>query len=224
MDAILLAAGEGSRTGLGFPKQLLVFGGKPLFVYALDLLREIPRMGTIIVAVIPGREDEFRFIAEGFGHTGIRWIPGGRNRQESVSNAISLCTADRVLLHAACRPFVTKEHIQELISYEADAVAPCVSAVYAAVLRDGTFVDRSGLLNIQLPQVFNSEVLKKAHELGKGKNYAEDSELVFSECGVRPLLVPGRAENTKITTRADVICAGLIFEHMGLDGYLKSLK
>jgi 2-C-methyl-D-erythritol 4-phosphate cytidylyltransferase len=71
------------------------------------------------------------------------------------------------------------------------------------------------LVNIQLPQVFNTEILKQAHEKGKGKNYSDDSSLVFAEMNVFPTLINGLEQNIKITTKLDILLSEVLYEEIG---------
>lgn len=211
MDAIVLAAGAGSRTKLGYPKQLLMIGGKPMLIHVLDLLKSIEEIDRIIVTVIPGMTDSFKTLLCEYNHSDVCCVPGGETRQESVYNALCICSSDRVLIHAASRPFVTKEHILDLISVDSDVVIPCIPLITAAVHKDGFFIDREKILCIQLPQVFKTDLLKKAHELGRGKNYAEDSCLVFEELGIFPAIIKGLEQNIKITLPLDIKLAQAVY-------------
>lgn len=211
MDAIVLAAGTGSRAGLGYPKQLMTIGGKPMLIHILDLLKSINEIKRIIVSVVPDMVDNFKMILCTYNHCDICCVPGGKTRQESVYNALRICSSDRVLIHAASRPFVTKEHILDLISVDSDVVIPCVPLITAAIHRDGYFIDRDKVLCIQLPQIFKTDVLKKAHELGRGKNYAEDSCLVYEELGIFPTVIPGLEQNIKITLPLDIKLADAVY-------------
>lgn len=211
MDAIVLAAGVGSRAKLGYPKQLLMLGGKPMLVQVLDLIKSIKEIDRIIVTVVPDMINFFKMILCQYDHCNVCCVPGGQTRQESVYNALQICSSDRVLIHAASRPFVTKEHILNLISVDSDVVIPCVPLITAAVHKDGYFIDRDKVSCIQLPQVFKTDVLKKAHELGRGKNYAEDSCLVYDELGIFPYIINGLEQNIKITLPLDIKLANTIY-------------
>lgn len=211
MDAILLAAGSGSRSKLDYPKQLLMLGGKPLFIHALDLLKSIEEIDRIIVAVIPHMIEDFKRLINEYNHNDVICVAGGKIRQESVYNALCLCHSDRVLIHAASRPFVSKGHILDLISVNSDVVIPCVPLIPAALHKDGYYIDRDKVLCIQLPQVFKTDILKKAHELGRGKSYPEDSSMVYGELGIFPAIIDGMEQNIKITLPIDIKIADVIF-------------
>lgn len=222
MDAIVLAAGTGSRTKLDYPKQLLTLGGKPLLIHVLDLLKSVKEIDRIIVAVIPGMMEDFKKLTASYNHSDVICVPGGNTRQESVYNALNYCNSDRVLVHVASRPFITRKHILDLISVDSDVVIPCIPLIYAAVHKDGFYINRDRVLCIQLPQVFKTEILRKAHILGRGKNYAEDSGLVYQELGVFPTIIDGLEQNIKVTLPIDVVIADAIYKYVNNSNEINS--
>ncbi|WP_027400235.1 IspD/TarI family cytidylyltransferase [Anaerovorax odorimutans] len=214
MDAIILAAGKGSRTELEYPKQFMSLGGKPLFIHSVEMLYGIEGINKIIIAVIPCMREIFQNILKQYNFENIICVDGGETRQQSVYNALKYCMEERVIIQAAARPFVTKEYLQELISMEGDAIVPYSEQIYSVIHKDGYYLNRNDLVSIHLPQIFNTTVLKKAHELAVGKNYIEDSELVFNELGIFPKLVKSIEGNFKITNPLDIKMAELIYENM----------
>jgi len=213
MDAILLAAGEGTRANLDYPKQLLIVHDRPLFIYVLEILESVEEIEKIVVAVIPDMIEEFESLLSKYNIKKAICINGGKTRQESVYNALKSCRSEKVLIHVASRPYITREHIKELISYDSHVVVPYVPFIYASVDKDFNYLDRNNIFCIQLPQVFSTKILKNAHELGKGKNYTEDSELVYKEMGISPLLIRGLDKNTKITFPYDIEMAKIILNN-----------
>jgi len=224
MNAIVLAAGIGSRAKLGYPKQLLMLGGKPLLIHVLDLLKSINQIDRIVLTVIPDMMENFKTLTCEYNHNDVICVPGGNTRQESVYNALCYCHSEKVLIHVASRPFVTREHILDLISVDSDVVIPCVPLITGALHKDGYYIDRDKVLCIQLPQVFKTEVLKKAHNLGRGKNYAEDSGLVYSELGIFPTIISGLEQNIKITLPMDIKIADAILNSLNSKNNVDSIR
>ena len=210
MDVILLAAGIGKRAKLEYPKQLLKLGEKPLLIHTIELLESALEINQFIVSVIPGEKELFENIISTYGYDHCICVEGGNSRQESVYNALSLCTSDRVLIHEAVRPFASKELIGRLILASGQAVIPCVSETSTVFYKD-EYLDRNNVQCVQLPQIFDTLSLKKAHESAIGKNYTDDSSLLFYESGILPTIIDGLEENIKITTPIDRKIAEVIY-------------
>lgn len=214
MDAIILAAGLGKRSMLNYPKQMFRLNGKPLVIIAIDLFMSVNQIQNIIVTVVSEMYGEFYELIQKYypNNPKIKIIFGGKTRQESVWLGLQHVKSQRVVVHESVRPFVTKGHVEDLIAVDGDVVVPCVSIVPTIYNKKGYYEDRDKLCNIQLPQVFTTEVLKQAHYNARDKNYTDDSSLVCSEFDVQPVLVEGLEENFKITTSVDVKIARCFYE------------
>jgi 2-C-methyl-D-erythritol 4-phosphate cytidylyltransferase len=69
-------------------------------------------------------------------------------------------------------------------------------------------VDREGLWLVQTPQGFRRRLLLEAHEAARRDGFAgTDDAALVERLGRRVAMVPGVAENVKITTRADLAAA-----------------
>ena len=102
--ALLVAAGSGSRTGGGVPKQYRRVAGKPLLAYAIDALRH-PRIDEVQVVIRAGQDALYR------DAVGERPLPapilGGAERQDSVRRGLeAVAGAGTVLIHDAARAFL----------------------------------------------------------------------------------------------------------------------
>ena len=64
-------------------------------------------------------------------------------------------------------------------------------------------VDRENLMEIQTPQVFTAEILRRAHASGDLEGATDDASLV-ERLGVSVYVVAGEPGNRKITTREDL--------------------
>jgi len=210
MDVILLAAGIGKRAKLNCPKQFMRLGGKPLIVRSVELFCNIPKVEKIIITVIPGEEEYFSSIIKDYCCDKCIYVQGGKTRQESVYNALQKCSSDRVIIHETVRPFATQELVERLMSEHGAAIVPCLPST-STVFYKNDFLERDNVLDVQLPQVFDTQILKKAHKIAKGKNYTDDSSLVFYELGIKPVIIDGLEENIKITTPLDILIAEVIY-------------
>lgn len=209
MDAILLSAGVGHRTGLGYPKQFLLLNGKPMIVYSLEILRSCEKIQNIIVACNKETIDLCREFIEKYHISGVECVLGGETRQDSVRIGLKRVKSSRVLIHESARPLISLDFIKELLAVENEvAVVPTIPIKFT-VLEGGEYMEkeliRKKLHNVQLPQIFDSCVLKEAHEKAviDGYQSTEDGMLVF-HYGNKVRFVPGRESNIKVTTMLDV--------------------
>jgi 2-C-methyl-D-erythritol 4-phosphate cytidylyltransferase len=138
-------------------------------------------------------------------------VSGGKERYDSVKNALNEVSTPWVGVHDAVRPFVSQETIERLcehIKHHA-AVIPVVGLKES--LRKKTFVgteavDRSQYVNVQTPQCFHAPLLKSAYELPFNETVTDDASLV-ERMGVTIQTVLGNDENIKITTPVDLVLA-----------------
>jgi len=199
-DVILLAAGLGLRSGLSYPKQFYLLGGKPIVVYPLELFESMEEISRIIVA---SRDNRVQTYIDQYKISKAVVIEGGDTRQESVKNALVYCQTDRVIIHEAVRPFITKEHVRELLSIDDTAVIPIESLNFTLYdTSSELFPSRDTVFNVQLPQVFDRRILSGAHFLAD-KTYTDDSSLLKDVFGISPAVIKGLEHNIKITTPLD---------------------
>lgn len=184
-------------------------------IHALEIFDSMPEVGKIIVASIESKIKEFKECIYKYGLSKAVCVPGGATRQESVLKALQYCDSEKVIIHEAVRPFITKEHIRFLMEEAIGhpVVVPCVSIPFTvANKKRSEYPERADLVNIQLPQVFDTLVLKAAHRVSTNLSFTDDSSLVFQATGHRPHFVEGLEENIKITTPLDISIAEAICE------------
>ncbi len=230
IDVIYLAAGQGKRAGLGYPKQFARLGGKPIMVHGLEVLRGMKEIGKIIVTAPSGQLTEtWEILASYIGHEtpDVRGIEGGKTRQESVGNALRHVTSEHVLITEAVRPFITTEFVRKVINSSGDFITPVKPAVSTVILWGGCLADRTQARTIprnyvgevQMPQKYRTEFLRHVHDtafLMGVKNATDDIDLVMRVMERRkenktPNIITGLEENIKITTPLDLIIAEAIY-------------
>ncbi len=151
-------------------------------------------------------------LIEDYNLTKCVLIEGGKTRQDSVWSGLQTVKSKKVIIHEASRPIITEDFIQSLFHYpEEKAIIPVIPVTFTVSQGDGYMtaeLDRSRLYNIQLPQLFNTDTLRKAHENAKKENYiaTEDGILVF-KLGEKVRFITGMENNIKITTPLDLIIA-----------------
>jgi 2-C-methyl-D-erythritol 4-phosphate cytidylyltransferase / 2-C-methyl-D-erythritol 2,4-cyclodiphosphate synthase len=205
--ALLVAAGTGSRSGGGLPKQYRKMGGTPLIVHAIDRLRH-PSISALRVVIVPGQEDHYREALSGRDVPPITW--GGAARQDSVRNGLEAIAAeggaDLVLIHDAARPLLPPSVVDRLIAALDDhdgavPVLPVVDSLARASGLLGSSVPREDLVRVQTPQAFRFDAILAAHRAFEGE--ATDDAQVARAAGLRVAMVEGDPLLEKITYEED---------------------
>lgn len=212
MDAIVLAAGRSTRMGAGRDKQLDRLGGKPLMVFAIEKLLEHSSVDRVVLATREDKLGQVYEVLESYSLVdAVQVVVGGATRQESVKLALDHVESSRVLIHEAARPLITNELIDRVTAPNDPAVVPVIEIPFTVAIggdRMDAEIERKRLRNVQLPQVFDTELLKRAHVQAalEGASSTEDSQLVF-RTGVPVTFVDGVVENIKVTYPIDLVIA-----------------
>lgn len=221
--AIIVAAGSGSRMKSSKNKLLLPLGGKTVIERTVKTFEDIPQIGEIIVVC---REEELETMSSILPGDKITFVIGGKTRQESVKNAVETIDPDEcetVIIHDGARPLVTKEEILETLE-EAKRTGAAATGVFVKdtikVINDDYVItdtpDRTKLVAIHTPQIFNLKLYLKAMEKAamQKKDFTDDCKLL-ENIGVPVSVVIGEYGNIKITTPEDIPMAQAILEERG---------
>ncbi|MBB5751160.1 bifunctional 2-C-methyl-D-erythritol 4-phosphate cytidylyltransferase/2-C-methyl-D-erythritol 2,4-cyclodiphosphate synthase [Prosthecomicrobium pneumaticum] len=223
---LIVAAGRGVRAGGAVPKQYQRIGGRAILARTVEIFMQHEGIGPVLVAI--GAEDGPLYDAAVGEHP--RLLPpvkGGATRQETVLRGLEALAAEgatHVLVHDGVRPFASAALIGRVIAAleGADAVLPATPVTDTLKRADGdgrviATVDRGGLFGAQTPQGFRLETLLAAHRGAAAAGLAAtDDAAVMEWAGVPVTLVPGEAENVKLTTPADIAAAGRRLRQDGL--------
>ena len=120
VTAIVPAAGLGKRFGEGANKPFLRLRGKPLLIWALEVLEALPEVKEIIPVLKDGDMELGVEILEEYRISKVRRIaPGGKERQESVFHGLKLADAGKgiILVHDGVRPLIEPAIIREAIRH-----------------------------------------------------------------------------------------------------------
>lgn len=221
--AIIVAAGSGSRMKSSKNKLLLPLGGKTVIERTVKTFEDIPQIGEIIVVC---REEELETMSSILPGEKITFVIGGKTRQESVKNAVETIDPDEcetVIIHDGARPLVTKEEILETLE-EAKRTGAAATGVFVKdtikVINDDYVItdtpDRTKLVAIHTPQIFNLKLYLKAMEKAamQKKDFTDDCKLL-ENIGVPVSVVIGEYGNIKITTPEDIPMTQAILEERG---------
>ena len=211
--AIVPAGGHGARMGSRRPKQYLRLGRAPILVATLRALARARSLAGIVVAVPATHVAATRrLLARARVPKILDVVAGGGDRQESVWRALQRVPEDArfVLVHDAVRPFVTADLVERVRAAATHGAATCGMPVRETVKRvmDGAVaatVERQGLWLTQTPQAFARDLLWEAHDKARRDGFAGTDDAVLVErLGTPVAMVPGLAQNLKITTPEDL--------------------
>jgi len=101
------------------------------------------------------------------------------------------------------------EHFDRVVAVDAPAVVPTHSIPFSVSIGGDVMeaeIDRSILHDVQLPQAFDTQILRAAHEraVERGETATEDGVLVF-RAGHEVRFVEGLPRNLKVTYPVDLV-------------------
>lgn len=216
-NIIIVAGGKGLRMGSELPKQFIPIGGKPVLMHTIDAFYIFDKNINIVLVLPVSHQDYWRELCAEYKFTIPHKIAnGGDTRFHSVKNGLSLI-GDRgiVGIQDGVRPFGSQEMIKRCFdaaeSYQ--AVIPVVNSTDSLreMLDDkqSKIIDRSTIRLVQTPQVFHTDVLKKAYDTDYKDSFTDDASVVEA-MGLNIHLVEGEVTNIKITTPLDLKIGELI--------------
>jgi len=216
---VLLSGGTGTRMHNAVPKQYMLLAGKPVIMHILERMDQIASITEIIVVCASEYEASIRLMLSQYGvRKPVRFAPAGATRQASVYSGLSMVETDDVIIHEAARPFVKAEDFQRLLDN------PNRNAIYGlsipfTVVRGHETVEglltRSELVNVQLPQKFDTSLLREAHEKAKVDKleFTEDASMVYHYFpSTKIQICEGLDYDIKLTTRIDMLAGEQIYE------------
>ena len=215
--AVVVAAGTGSRMGLGYNKVFANLSGRPVLIHTLEALE---RSGCFkgIVLVLNSRDMDFcrQAYRQYKVFEGLKAVvAGGDTRQQSVYNGLMQIpqNAQLVAIHDGARPIVSAETIRKTLESARDfgsgIAATRVSDTIKQVNRDESVqstLDRDSLRAVQTPQSFQLPLILKAYRWAEQHNVqATDDAALLERMGypVRLCVNDGNANNIKLTTMED---------------------
>jgi 2-C-methyl-D-erythritol 4-phosphate cytidylyltransferase len=210
---VIVAGGSGKRMGMGMPKQFMELAGRPILMHTIERFRQF-NSSIEIITVLP--ENQLRHWNElqkqysfDVPHTLVK---GGAHRFISVKNGLKFVgTPGLVAIHDGVRPLVRIETIQRCFNAAAEYgnAIPVVSpADSVRLLADDKSlpVSRLNIKQVQTPQVFNAELIKKAYTQEYDPVFTDDAT-VLEKTGEKIIMVEGNRENIKITNPEDLFIA-----------------
>ncbi|MBF8268054.1 MAG: 2-C-methyl-D-erythritol 4-phosphate cytidylyltransferase [Dehalococcoidia bacterium] len=220
VGVIIVAAGASRRmTGedaLPLDKVFAPLAGKPMIAHTISAFQEYPQVGEIVLVLSQDNLERGRsLVAQGGWRRPVEVCLGGPRRQDSVKVGLQrLSPCSWIMVHDGARPCVTQELLQRALE-EASTTGAAIPAlpVNDTIKRvQDSFVletlPRETLRAVQTPQVFRSELLRRAYQ-GDLDEVTDDASLV-EKLGHRVKVFLGSYENIKVTTREDLVFAEAI--------------
>ena len=223
VTAIILAAGAGTRMQLLKTKQTITICGESVLLRAVRAFSQCEAISSIIVVT---RADELSFAKSELSALPKveNIVVGGECRQASAKIGFSYVSqeCEYVAIHDAARCLVTDKIIQDVLC---DAMkygaATASSKVYdtVKVLNEEQNIiktlPRDTLALMQTPQIFKTELYKKALESINSFDGITDDNMLLERIGIMPHCTDTGRYNIKITTKEDLSYANYILKEIG---------
>lgn len=209
VTAIITAAGSGKRMGTSVPKQFLLLGDKSILESAVEPFENAPFVDDILVVTGQDFVPLCQSLCGKYHKVGTV-LTGGRERQDSVKNALALVNEGYVLIHDGARPYITGEIIEKVLKSAvqngaAVAAVPVKDTIRQAEGGDSKTLSRETLYHVQTPQGFEASIIKKAFEKAYEDDfYGTDDAVLAERIGCKVAIVEGSYKNIKITTKEDL--------------------
>lgn len=217
--AILLAAGHGSRMqGTVTDKVLAPLAGRPVFAHSVVAFMTSAIADSYVVVY----RDQWQMTElAAYAPTPSALVRGGRDRQDSVMNALASLPGDvrYVFIHDCARPLIRAEQLVALHKIVRKENAVVLAHRVTDTIKEHTLVrsrggqddarlrtlDRSRLWAMETPQVFARDLIVRAYERVAARDRRVTDDAAAVELLHHPVaLLENPYPNPKITTPADL--------------------
>lgn len=216
---ILPSGGEGKRFGGSLPKQYIKVFGKEILAHTVSVFENC---GLIDEIVIAANENYFelinKLVKENNFRKPVKIVKGGKERQDSVFNALSSlpCSADDlIVVHDAVRPLLPQSVLEASLKSAKtfDNVVVAIKARDTLIEFDNfenlsveNYVDREKIFYAQTPQIFRFSILMDAMKKAQTEGFlGTDESMLVKRAGYEVKIVNGSSLNFKITTNEDLL-------------------
>ena len=218
VNAIILAAGRGTRVGGRESKVLLSVAGWPLILHTLERFRRAREVGKAVLVVPPEAVGDYETMLAPAPESSLEITvhPGGARRQDSVRAGLAALDpdCDVVVVHDGARPFAAPELIdrcaREACAGRSVTVAVPARNTIKRVLRGQVreTLQRQSLWEVQTPQAFPLRLLRDAYAKAERDGVeATDDAMLVERLGVPVGVVEGSTTNLKVTYPEDLLFA-----------------
>jgi len=212
--AIIPSGGIGKRLDSSLPKQYIQVNGKEIIAYTLEIFQKCDLIDEIIIAAQP----EFFSLIEKIKTTYhisklSKILEGGKERQDSVFNALKAINADDsdiIAVHDAARPLLSIEILNTalLTAKKFDNVIVAKKATDTLVSAEKFvtgYLDRNTIFQVQTPQISRFKILLDAMRTADNDNFVgTDESILLYNTSNKIKIVEGSNFNFKVTTQSDL--------------------
>ena len=224
VTGIIVAAGSGERMG-GVQKAFAPLLGRMMVSYSLRAMEDTSELTNIVLVVASESVQKGESLVSSMGLCKVAAVcAGGATRRASVLAGLQAAPDSEItLVHDGARPCVTPEFVGRGIeaAQEHGAAIPAVPVqdTIKEVGQGGLVArtpDRSTLYAAQTPQVFPTDMLKRAHAEASADLLLDDASL-FEALGWPVHIFEGDPSNLKVTTPIDVAFAEAVLRRRGVE-------
>ena len=217
--AVIVAAGSASRMG-GIDKVMAKLQGEPMIVRTVRAFQEAIAIKEIVIVTRPDLIQPIKELTRDYDKV-VDVVCGGGSRQESVGLGLAALSNKCKLaaIQDGARPLISQEVIDRTVraAHSYGAAAPAIPVKDTIKVVKGGVVDhtpdRSTLMAIQTPQVFDFDLIKGALKKAELEDWAVTDDCSAVELmGMSVKIVEGDERNIKVTTPLDLAIAKLLLE------------
>lgn len=181
---------------MGTKKQWLRCGDEPLWLFVAKGFEKICEFKEIIVV---GDALEMGYMQN---YADYIFVAGGKERQDSLKNALEAATGEYVLSADVARCCVDEDVVKRVIAAkdEYDCVVPTIR-VPDTVVYGGEYIDRNDVALIQTPQLSKKSLLQNALH---GSSLFTDDSGAMKKAGYSVGFVDGSKKQIKLTLKEDL--------------------
>ena len=218
VNAVIVAAGKGTRLGGAASKVLSPVAGRPLILHVLDRFAAAREVDRAVLVVPADGVAEYEALLQTSPPAGLTVVvrPGGARRQDSVRAGLDALAPDCevVVVHDGARPFASAGLIDRCVresrpGRSVTAAVPARNTIKS--VQDGQVMEtlpRNRLWEIQTPQAFPVRVLRDAYEKAEREGVeATDDAMLVERLGMPVRVVEGSTTNLKVTYPEDLLFA-----------------
>ena len=213
-----------STAASSVPKQLRTVAGTTILEHSVRAFVATPGIDAIFVVMAADFVTQAQEVVDRAGFERVRPVAaGGPTRSRSTRIALDLLGGDfdQVLFHDAVRPLIEPDTISACLRAldDAEAVSVAVELSDTVVVTAGDRItavpDRDLLRQVQTPQGFRVETIRRAHALAAADrdfSATDDCGIVLRYLPDVPVrLVRGSPCNLKVTRPVDLVVAEALY-------------